>query len=538
MASKDNAPGMFARVANFVRTPAPSAGAGKAEKPDSTESSAQTIKRVLERKAHNDEVRKREFAQLRKLRHASAEEAVRLVARDSFFLDSTGFGQLEERAMTLRKIDEIEAQMSKQWWKSRQGGLASEALPETVPAIAEDSAGNATKVENMVSFAATVPADFGAASQPQSQPGEAVRSEVRAAADAAQPPRVVGKTRPARTFELTGNSAFSPSKMMTVEMGQTLSDPTLEDAAIRFANGDDVGAETVLLDGVRASAAASSSLESWAAALFDLYRGLGQQQRFDLFALDYAQRFGRTAPPWFSIPSALGRGLVGSASLPQRGPQAAAVWVCPQTVNQDAMGQLDQVLRSGSSQVLLDWRQIGAVAPELAPGLADVLHRCSEQPYVLQILGEDVLANLLRARTPVGNNRVDRSWWAARLDWLRVLGRQSDFEAASMDYCITFEESPPGWQVARCRRSVTSAQAGILGGFDVTVRNDLEVDALMELKGELKGDLGNQLNRVVRADQASACLSVDCERLIRVDFAAAGSVLNCAAVRHKSGQQT
>ncbi|PIW07185.1 MAG: hypothetical protein COW39_14325, partial [Comamonadaceae bacterium CG17_big_fil_post_rev_8_21_14_2_50_60_13] len=117
MATKDNTPGLFSRVANFVRSPsATTAAADKLASSQSAENSTQAIKRVLARKAHNDAVRKREFAQLRKLRQASSEEAVKMVGRDSFFLESSGFSVLEERASTLKKIDEIEAQMSKQWW--------------------------------------------------------------------------------------------------------------------------------------------------------------------------------------------------------------------------------------------------------------------------------------------------------------------------------------------------------------------------------------------------------------------------------------
>ena len=36
--------------------------------------------------------------------------------------------------------------------------------------------------------------------------------------------------------------------------------------------------------------------------LFDLYRAIGQQHKFECLALDYAQRFGWSAPQWFSIP--------------------------------------------------------------------------------------------------------------------------------------------------------------------------------------------------------------------------------------------
>ena len=46
--------------------------------------------------------------------------------------------------------------------------------------------------------------------------------------------------------------------------------------------------------------------ETWL-TLFDLYRAIGQQERFETAAIDFAGRFGRSAPQWFSIPEAVGR---------------------------------------------------------------------------------------------------------------------------------------------------------------------------------------------------------------------------------------
>ena len=37
-------------------------------------------------------------------------------------------------------------------------------------------------------------------------------------------------------------------------------------------------------------------------ALFDLYRATGQQSKFEALAMDYLQRFGWSAPQWYSLP--------------------------------------------------------------------------------------------------------------------------------------------------------------------------------------------------------------------------------------------
>lgn len=522
-------------MANFVRSP-PSAGAEAAGEASSepSENSAQAIKRVLERKAHNDAVRKREFAQLRKLRHATSEEAIKLVARDSFFLESSGFSVLEERASTLKKIDEIEAQMSKQWWKNRQDAAAAEPMqPMTAP-------GNAltdipSEIDTRASFAATVPTDLdGDGTGMPTAPGQGESQFNRSSPGRASAKRVAAV--PSRMFELTGNSAFSVSNMVSIEMGQTLSDPTLEDAAIRFANGDDNGAEAVLLEAMRAGGAQPTFTDTWASALFDLYRGTGQQQRFDQFALEYAQRFGRTAPVWYSTPAQLQ--APGGGAVARRDERAqGAAWVCPARLDLASLEQLDAALRVGvgAGTVHLDWRQIDAVPPDVLPKLAELMARCCDQPLLLHWQGDDALTTFLRVHTPVGNNRVDPMWWKLRLDLLRVLSLQADFEMVAMDYCITYEVSPPSWQAAKSRRTSLPHSAADASDYTVTVRNALDTPQV-ELSGELKGDVTARLQALHAAGMAGGALQVDCERLIRVDFAAAGSILNWVTTSHRQGQ--
>jgi hypothetical protein len=66
----------------------------------------------------NDFVRRREFDMLRKLRQreAAAHAFEATVTPSSFNINSSS-EKSEGRALTLKKIDEIEEQMSQQWWK-------------------------------------------------------------------------------------------------------------------------------------------------------------------------------------------------------------------------------------------------------------------------------------------------------------------------------------------------------------------------------------------------------------------------------------
>src|SRR3954462_9715972 len=118
MADKESN-GLLSKVVNFVRNP----GSGWSEgQQDASESSysKQMLKEMIERKRRNDFVRKREFDMLRKMRRSEVMAGQDPAARPSFFQSSLP-SKPDDRATTLKKIDEIEAQMSMQWWKNKNG---------------------------------------------------------------------------------------------------------------------------------------------------------------------------------------------------------------------------------------------------------------------------------------------------------------------------------------------------------------------------------------------------------------------------------
>src|SRR5205085_24961 len=118
----DSAPGgLLSRVVRFVRNPA--SGFNENEVGDAGHESSyskQMLKEMIERKRRNDFVRKREFDMLRKMRRSEVLAGSDPGLRPSFFQSSMP-SKPDDRATTLKKIDEIEAQMSMQWWKTKHG---------------------------------------------------------------------------------------------------------------------------------------------------------------------------------------------------------------------------------------------------------------------------------------------------------------------------------------------------------------------------------------------------------------------------------
>src|SRR5690606_29008762 len=105
------------------------------------------------------------------------------------------------------------------------------------------------------------------------------------------------------------SSSFSASHFYALDVQEVAQDPEVEEAAIRFANGDDAGAEQGLLDALAENGPRVNQEADWL-ALFDLYRATGQLAAFESRAVDFVNRFDRSAPQWYDMPAEVAR-MVG-----------------------------------------------------------------------------------------------------------------------------------------------------------------------------------------------------------------------------------
>ncbi len=564
MATKDNSSGLLSKMAKFVRNPTKDWSELDAPEPEQESGySKLALKEMIQRKRQNDFVRRREFDQLRKLRRNGPSISPDVAGRPSFFQSSLASNP-DERAMTLRKIDEIEAQMSKQWWKGKQDEAALHGdnfpisaktpLADGVPAIVAPPDSTST-------FAITLASELSPESDPlhagDGEPTQMGLTEPAGGLFSHEPqPMMAASSFGSRNFD-TGASGFSSSNLFSVELGDSLDDPDLEEAAIRFANGDDAGAEAGLLAALKGDHVEADSAKGWAAALFDLYRGTGQQASFDRVAIDFAERFGHSAPAWFSTPDLLGR----NALTPSTGPLAVPVsgrecaWECPAELDLQSVQAMVAGLPSGAGAPwYLNWSRLATITPDAGQALAELFSRWCSQAVTLHFVGAEVLEKTLRSFTPSGDKRVDAFWWRLRLDALRILRLQDEFELAALDFCVIYEVSPPPWQDARCRYAYERADE--VTAFDTDAdapgaEPDYPVDqsqaltapmgfdalpaAVVELNGEVLGDAAEALDKLQAGLKGADRLVISCDRLIRVDFSAAGSVLNWVAVRQAEG---
>jgi anti-anti-sigma regulatory factor len=109
--------------------------------------------------------------------------------------------------------------------------------------------------------------------------------------------------------------------------------------------------------------------------------------------------------------------------------------------------------------------------------------------------------------------------WMLLLEVLRMLNRQEAFEEAAIQYCITFEVSPPSWEPPAASLKVAAAVSGTAAGIE-----GIAAGQPFELRGVVDGDGEPHFGRLVAAARNQPNVVVDCLQMRRLAFSA-GSVL-------------
>lgn len=596
MALKEETNGLLSKVVKFVKNPTTNwADLDQQQTDRESTYSKQMLKEMIERKRRNDFVRKREFDMLRKIRRSEVMAGHDTSARPSFFQSSLP-SKPDDRASTLKKIDEIEAQMSMQWWKTKHGdsstrggsasfpmsshvppdsGSASGSPPAgynpTPPALARNDADRNEPSEP--AMLQSIPDSFPPSSAPvplQSRPGSApgrIDNEggmFRTATPLAQPPsRPVSAVTPPQpgVESSTASTGFSASKLFAIDVEEFAHDPELEEAAIRFANGDDAGAEAGLREVLGPNGSRTNHDETWL-TLFDLYRATGQQERFETAAIDFAGRFGRSAPQWVSIPDAVGR-MQGkpAQAAPAGGAQRAPNWISPATVGSQTVVAMTVALGKATPPWRLSWAKLNAIEEAAVESLTRVFTQWASQSAQLQFMGSEVLEQVLKNATPSGDRSVNPAWWKLRMEVLRVMHRPDEFELVALDYCVTYEVSPPSWDSARCDFKPLQADGSYLAGHTIvgeafrdslssgmsvggysdthsaSLSQPMSNIATVELAGQILGDSSEVLDLLDDKLMGADIMVISCARLIRIDFSSAGTLLNWVSTRQAEGRQ-
>jgi hypothetical protein len=528
----------FRKVVKFVANPATewSDLGPPSQEARETEFAKSELKAMIERKRRNDFVRKREFDMLRKVRREGLSSEQLAALGGSSRIDDSEARQdsgAKPDVGVKAKIDEIEQQMVGDSY-----GGSQRRPPEFYNARTQP-----VPIDNARNPATSPPPDGGRVVD--TTPTERSR---------ASPPAT-----PAVAVMGPGMSPLSPLSLdasssdfahpFAIEVSEVAHDPDLDEAVIAFANADFELCEQSLATMTGYNGSRAQHAETWL-VLFDLYRAIGQQAKFESLALDYAQQFGWSAPQWFSMPK-----LVAEASAGEDRPKTSRIdgqvgWICPEWVDSEAVAKLRSQTLQMPLPWVFDWSGIKGIDPEACARMSELFRTWIGQKLDMRWMSGERLFTVLLDAAPTGVRDADPAYWQLRLDALRMTNRPDQFDEAAIDYCVTYEVSPPSWEPAHCQvrvsgseRSTTSPPLSVVSEVSTSfVESQLTEDVNMvqmgtvELSGQLVGDIGMTMQKMDAELGDAAIVNVSCAKLIRVDFIAAGDLLNWVLARRSENR--
>jgi hypothetical protein len=550
MADNKDGESFFRKVVRFVANPATDWADLGTKQDDTRELDLEKseLKAMVERKRRNDFVRKREFDMLRKVRREGLSPEQLAALGGSSRLDSEA--RQSDNALARpgggvkAKIDEIEQQM--------------------VGASSFSSSGRrSTGFFN----APTEPAVLARSGLPPPSGGVPLQPPVLHDALPALPPLpdldIAPAEAPAPVFSAPGLPPLAPLSLAAagdtgdfqhrfgVEVSEVVHDPDLDEAVIAFANADFTQCEQSLAQITGVDGARAQHAETWL-VLFDLYRATGQQQRFEALAGEYAHQFGWSAPQWFSLPKLVSDAVADAAQAERNGSSANSAlagevgWVCPDQLDIEAVARLRSQTLQMPLPWVFDWGALRSVDAEAATQLSSLFRHWSKQQLEMRWISGENLFSTLQDIAPTGVRDADPAFWQARLDALRLANRADQFDEAAIDYCVTYEVSPPSWERTRCNvrisgsglnthtpalSMVSEVSTGFMESGLIDDASHGTQMASIELSGQLIGDISETLTRLNGQLGDAPLVSVSCARLIRVDFIAAGDLLNWVLVK-------
>jgi hypothetical protein len=281
--------------------------------------------------------------------------------------------------------------------------------------------------------------------------------------------------------------------------------PVVEESAILYANGQQALAEQ-MLRGSLLDLGRSERQPWW--MLFDLYQAAGRERDFDSIAIDYASHF-ETSPPAYCN------------RLPVDTAQGAGAGVAPAarftgTLDGDAGLLLDALYASAGSPLRIDFAGVTHATLDGCTALLVTLQALRAARRELVLAGADALLAVLRPMLAIGERSTGEAPWLLLLEVLQLLDREKDFEETAMDYCVTFEVSPPSFEALPPPNGGAGAAASGLG----------VAEQRFMLPAVVEGDIGHLLAAIASyaAMDAPGPVVLDCGRLVRIEFGAAASL--------------
>ena len=302
--------------------------------------------------------------------------------------------------------------------------------------------------------------------------------------------------------------------------------PVFEEASVLYANKQSSAAAMILWQAIKDNRLGTLADQGWK-MLFELYQAGGRKPEFESLALDYASRFESSPPAWQDE-------LAPEIDAPKAVVRQASAISFPETLDVNAIKQVEQIQRAiqRGRPAAVDFSSVRRAdeigAETVLRALADVRKNNGQ----LTVSGVDELRVALARSIETGRRDTSDACWLLLLETLRFLGQQQAFEDLAIDYCVTYEVSPPSWEplpdsIKVSSDAETEASAGEI---------EAEMPDVFELSGEIDGRPQELFASLKAFSQHHQEVIIDCRRLRRIDFTCAGEILNEVAAVSSAGK--
>ncbi len=263
----------------------------------------------------------------------------------------------------------------------------------------------------------------------------------------------------------------------------------IDECAILFSNGQIETAEAVLRAGLRRDDLGSATRLAWL-MLFELVNHRGDRAGYEQLAMDYALRFEHTPPVWIDDSGSAAAGRPAASPPTPSAAVAGASVRLPAAIDAGIVGELEKLrgLTATHAAVQLDVSDAGSI----------------------DINGAGLLLRVLEV--------------------LRMLNRHDEFEETAIQYCITFEVSPPSWEPPPdCLKVAAAAQSPAAGG------ESANAGAPFQLRGTIDGEGEPYLVHLAAAARGQPEVVIECSQLRRLSFSAGSALLGTLRRIRQSG---
>jgi anti-anti-sigma regulatory factor len=297
-----------------------------------------------------------------------------------------------------------------------------------------------------------------------------------------------------------------------IEVSSSATHPAIEEVAILYASDQPALVEQMLHAAIEGDELGQAAHSAWW-MLFDLYQITGRQAEFDNLSIDYASKFETSPPSWVA---ALHR---ATPIIPATKAGVVPTVAFSGTLDSSIVKQLEKVQKaSEKSQVFrLEFARVTDVNPEGCELLLRALKTLEKSEHDLIMVGAAELADKIQSIIKIGRRDETEAPWLLLLDILQLLNREKDFEETSMDYCVTFEVSPPAFEPPKNIKVTTAAEEN--------VHPDVSPDRFM-MPAIITGSTDQLIAAIKEYAAQYHPVVIDCSRLSRIDFTSAGHLMN------------